>query len=123
MTFTMTVRRNSCGSIELVLTGEMLGSAPPSLRSRLSDLITVDRPETLLIDLQQVTAISSAGIHALVFGYTIAVDHGTSYRVRHARGQVRRVLQLAGVLEMLTDSDDLGALLLATINLEEPHST
>jgi anti-anti-sigma factor len=122
MTFTINVRRNSRTDIELDLMGEMLGGAPRALRSRLSGLIVVERPEVLLINLDQVTALSSAGIHALMFGYTAAIDHGTSYKVRHARGEVRRVLQLAGVLDMLSDSDDLGALLLATMVFNKPRS-
>ncbi|MDT7803931.1 MAG: hypothetical protein QOI78_7364 [Actinomycetota bacterium] len=123
MTFTMNIRRNSRVNIELDLTGEVLGAASGPLRSRLADLIVVEGPEVLLINLAQVTAMSSAGIHALMFGYTTAVDHGTSYRVRHARGEVRRVLQLAGVLDMLADSDDLGALLLAEVAVNAPRSS
>ncbi|WP_326948665.1 STAS domain-containing protein [Amycolatopsis sp. NBC_01307] len=115
MAFVMNVRRHSRATTELDLVGEVLEAASGPLRSQLSDLIVVEGAEVLLISLAQVTAMSSAGVHALMFGYTTAVDHGTSYRVRHACGGVRRVLQLAGVLDVLADSDDLGALLLATM--------
>lgn len=94
MAFVMNVRRHSRVTIELDLVGEVLEAASGPLRSQLSDLIVVERPEVLLISLARVTAMSSAGVHALMFGYTTAVEHGTSYRVRHACGGVRRVLRL-----------------------------
>jgi anti-anti-sigma regulatory factor len=80
-------------------------------------VILVERPDTLLINLQDVSGFSLAGLHALLTGYVTAIDYGTSYRVRHAHGQVRDVLRATGTKEVLADSNDLGALLLAVLAL------
>ncbi len=120
MVFTMSTRYNSVSDVELHLAGEMLGLAPDTLRVRVQGLIRTDRPDLLLINLDQVTALSSAGIHALLSGYTTALEHGASYRVRYAQGEVRRLLQRTGVLDLLADSDDVGALLLATLAMNAP---
>jgi anti-anti-sigma factor len=116
MTFTVDVRWTSDVDVELNLAGDLLSEGfSLSLQSQISGLIVADHPELLRINLEQVTALSSAGIRTLIDGYSTAISHGTSYQVRHARGAVRRVLKLAGVLSMLADSDDVGALLLATM--------
>jgi hypothetical protein len=50
-------------------------------------------------------------------GYVAAVEHGTAYRVVGAAGAVRGTLRDAGVLDVLADSDDLGALMLSVLRL------
>ncbi len=114
MAFTMHVRRVDHMLTELDLAGE-LDDVRQSLRSQLLKLITMDRVEVLQVNLTQVTALNEAGVVALMFGYAKAVDYGTTYRVRHAHGTVECALRLAGVLDVLADSEDLGALLVAAI--------
>ena len=48
-------------------------------------------------------------------GYVAAIQHGTSYRVVGAHGSVRHVLQRTGMSDVLADSDDLGALMVAVL--------
>ncbi|WP_329064321.1 hypothetical protein [Amycolatopsis sp. NBC_01480] len=64
--------------------------------------------------------LNLSGVHALIAGYAAAIDYGTSYHVRHAPGPVRHVLQATGTMDLLSDSDDLGALVLAVLTLPEP---
>ncbi|OXM60444.1 STAS domain-containing protein [Amycolatopsis vastitatis] len=101
MVFTMSTRYNSVNDVELHVAGEMSGFAPDALRVRIQGLILTDRLDLLLINLGQVTALSSAGIHTLLSGHITAIEHGASYRVRYAHGEVRHFLQLAGVLDLL----------------------
>nr|CEL17553.1 hypothetical protein [Kibdelosporangium sp. MJ126-NF4]CTQ91221.1 hypothetical protein [Kibdelosporangium sp. MJ126-NF4] len=81
------------------------------------DTIVVRLPDTFLINLRHASALGTAGVHALLSGYATAVDCGTRYRVLHAHGTVRATLQATGTLDLLTDSDDLGALLVAVLIL------
>ncbi|MFJ7215064.1 STAS domain-containing protein [Amycolatopsis sp. NPDC098790] len=120
MTFTMRLRPTADRHLELDLTGEMLGNAPARLQSRIASLIAEDHPERLVVDLAELTALSSDGIHALLSGYSTAVGHGVHYQVRHAHGEVRRVLQLADVHDVLADSNDHGALAAAVRRLDKP---
>lgn len=46
------------------------------------------RPNTLMINLHYVTALSVTGVRALLACYVTAIDHGTSYRVLHAFSRV-----------------------------------
>ncbi|WP_439377383.1 STAS domain-containing protein [Amycolatopsis lexingtonensis] len=120
MVFTMSTRYSGVSDVELCLSGEMLGIAPDALRVRVRDLILTDHLDLLVINVDQMTALGSAGIHALMSGYITAIEQGTSYRLCNAHGEVRRVLQLTGLLDVLADSDDVGALLLATLALDAP---
>jgi hypothetical protein len=68
-----------------------------------------------ILPLHAVAAFDVDALHALMAGYVAATEHGTWYRLVGARGPVRLVLQHAGVLEVLADSDDLGAFMPAVL--------
>ncbi|MFJ7213538.1 STAS domain-containing protein [Amycolatopsis sp. NPDC098790] len=120
MTFLMRLRSTTGQQLELALMGEMLGNAPFRLQVRITSLIADARPDRLVVDLAELTALSSAGIHALLSGYSSAIDHGVHYQVRHARGEVGRILRLADLQEVLADSNDHGALAAAVRRLNKP---
>ena len=54
------------------------------------------------VDLDRVDFLDSSAIHALVGAYRAAQRAGSSFTVVRARGHARKVLDLAGVLPILT---------------------
>lgn len=79
------------------------------------DLATVDELATVLdeciahptcrrvvVDLSEVTFIDSVTIGALVLAYNKAANTGHALSVTGATGQVHRILELAGVLDVLS---------------------
>jgi anti-anti-sigma factor len=50
-----------------------------------------------------VTFLDSSGIRVLLLGRDLAADHAVTFRVVDPRPVVRRVLDLAGVLDLLTN--------------------
>ncbi|WP_329064306.1 STAS domain-containing protein [Amycolatopsis sp. NBC_01480] len=115
MTFSVAIHHDSDTDMRVDVAGCVLGAAAIDLQLLITEVILLERPDTLVINLHDVTALSIAGMHALLTGYATAIDYGTSYRVLHASGQARYVLRATGTLDMLADSDDLGALLLAVL--------
>jgi anti-anti-sigma regulatory factor len=111
----MTAQHGERAEIRVDVTGVLLGTAADRLRSALGHVITHDRPDHLHIDLSGVRSLGDSGLYALLWGYTTAIEYGTAYRVTGAHGAALAVLRTTGTLEVLADSDDLGALLLATI--------
>jgi anti-anti-sigma factor len=100
-------------AVRLDLVGDLHGPAVARLRLRLLESIIVERPDELVIDLDAVTRLSPAAFAALIVGCVTAIDYGTSYRVINAHDNVRRVIEASGTADLLADSDDTGALLLA----------
>ncbi|MCU1685936.1 MAG: hypothetical protein JWQ81_6675 [Amycolatopsis sp.] len=88
----------------------------------ITEAILLHRPDALVIDLRHVVALSITGIRTLLTGYLTAIDRGTSYRVLHAHGQARHIMLATGTVDVLADSDDLGALLLAVLALPAPSA-
>lgn len=77
--------------------------------------VKVDVLDQLLVNLRGVRSFDVAAVNALLGGYRAAVEFGTTYRVTGAHGQARHVLQRTGTSDVLADSDDLGALILAAL--------
>lgn len=100
-------------TVRFVLAGDLRGPAAEMLRTELVQSIAQDRPDRLLVDLDSVSDLDVAGVAALMAGYLAAIDHGVSYQVTRAHGRTREMLHTTGTLDVLADSDDLGALLLA----------
>lgn len=112
--------RSDCAAVRLDLAGEIVGAAVAHVRLMILEAIIIDRPAELVIDLNAVSWLSAPGLAALVCGYVTAVDYGTSYRVVNAHAEVRRTMQATGTLDMLADSDDIAALLLALLFADPP---
>ncbi len=85
------------------------------LHMMLIEVILVDLPAHLIVDLGAVTYLSHPGIVMLAHSCGTAVEYGTGYRVVGARDQARQALHDSGVHEWLADSEDLGALVLALL--------
>lgn len=108
--------RSNSAAVHIGLTGELDGAAVVQLRRVLLEAIVVDRPDELIIDLDAVVRLSTGALAVLICGYVTAIEYGTSYRVVNAHDEVRHAMQATGTLDMLADSDDTGALLLALLH-------
>lgn len=63
----------------------------------------LDRGERrIIVDLSQLTAIDAAGIGELVRALNVAAAAGGALRVVQPQARVRRLLQIAGLVEALT---------------------
>ena len=91
---TVTVRSER-GVVIATVTGDIDISTVTQLRERLFDV--ADSGRTLIVDLNRVTFIDSAGLGALVGAARRADDHGGSLHAVCARPQTRRLLWLTGV--------------------------
>ena len=77
------------------------------------DVLTVDqvrvalgealagRPREIVVDLHDLSFIDSTGLGALIFGFQRARDAGIRFRLARATPQVRQVLVLSGLLEIV----------------------
>jgi anti-anti-sigma regulatory factor len=104
-----TTDRSNGPSVRVDLAGELHSGAVVQLRLMLLEAIVVGRPGELIIDLDRAVSLSTGGLAALVGGNVTALEYGTSYRVIKPRGEVREAMQAVGMLDMLADSDDIGA--------------
>jgi anti-sigma B factor antagonist len=91
---TITVRRER-GVVIAAVTGDIDISTVARLRERLFEL--ADNGQTLIVDLNRVTFIDSAGLGALVGAARRADAHGGSLHAVCARPQTRKLLWLTGV--------------------------
>jgi anti-sigma B factor antagonist len=91
---TITVRRER-GVVIAAVTGDIDISTVPQLRERLFEL--AENGATLIVDLNRVTFIDSAGLGALVGTARHATAHGGSLHAVCSRPQTRKLLWLTGV--------------------------
>jgi anti-anti-sigma factor len=87
--------RNERGVVIAAVTGEIDISTVAQLRERLYEL--ADHGGTLIVDLNQVTFIDSAGLGALVGTAQRAAERGGSLHAVCAQPQPRRLLWMTGV--------------------------
>ena len=91
---TIGVRRERDYAI-VTAAGEIDVATGAGLRERLSELAASGRP--LVVELDQVSFIDSAGLGALVGAAKRAAAHGASLHVACARPQVRQLFRLTGL--------------------------
>jgi anti-sigma B factor antagonist len=87
--------RHEQGHTVATATGEIDISTVSWLRERLIDLADSGRP--LVVDLDQVSFIDSAGLAALVGTAKSAVAHGGSLYVACDRPKIRKLFRLTGL--------------------------
>ena len=87
--------RDERGVVIAAVTGEIDISTVAQLRERLFEL--ADNGGTLIVDLNQVTFIDSAGLGALVGTARRAAAHGGSLHAICAQPQPRKLLWMTGV--------------------------
>lgn len=91
---TITVRRERGFEI-VAVAGEIDTSTVPRLRERLFELADGDR--SLVLDLDRVTFIDSAGLGALIGAARRAAAHGSTVHAVCTQPQTRKLLWLTGV--------------------------
>jgi anti-sigma B factor antagonist len=87
--------RSERGCVIAAVTGEIDISTVGGLRERLFEL--AEGSEPLIVDLDQVTFIDSAGLGALVGTSRRAAEHGRSLHAVCSQPQTRKLLWLTGV--------------------------
>ncbi|HZN20852.1 MAG TPA: STAS domain-containing protein [Micromonosporaceae bacterium] len=97
---------SSSGTARVSVVGEVDLATAPALRDRLVDALHEQNPAVLDVDLAGVTFLDCAGVGALVAARNTAVRSRCQMRVSHPQPIVRRVLELAGTLDVLTASID-----------------
>ena len=90
----VTIRRER-GAVIAAVTGDIDMSTVAGLRERLLGL--ADSGQPLIVDLNRVTFIDSAGLGALVSAARRAAEHGGSVHAVCSRPQTRKLLWLTGV--------------------------
>ena len=87
--------------VTVALHGEIDVLTVDQVRLALGEAITA-RPAAIEVDLADLSFIDSTGLGALVFGFQRARDAGIAFRLANPTRQVRQVLVLSGVLEVVT---------------------
>jgi anti-anti-sigma factor len=82
------------------------GEVDLATANELSDCLRGHADRDVVLDLSEVGFLDSSGISALVQGYHALRDGGRTLRVVGERENVRRVLEVAGVLEIFRGSAD-----------------
>jgi anti-anti-sigma factor len=93
--------------VTIVLAGEADVSSADQLRDVLFDAVA-QRPGRITVDVRGLVFIDSTGIGTLVAARQAALQHRCALQVANTRGQVRRVLSIAGVLTALTRTEPPG---------------
>ena len=91
--------------VELSLAGELDLVSAPKLESELMAVESLDAGD-LLIDLEHVQFVDSSGLRVLLGARRRSDATGHRLRMRHVRGQPRRLFEIAGVLEQFSFEDD-----------------
>ncbi len=114
----VTVRRER-GAVIAEVTGDIDMSAVAGLRERLFGL--ADSGQPLIVDLNRITFIGSAGLGVLVGAARRADVHGGSLHAVCSRPQTRKLLWLTGVDRRIPLSATMdGALMLLTASRDAP---
>lgn len=90
------------GNVRLVVAGDVDVLTAGYLREYLAEALDL-RPASLTVDFGGVTFLDSAGLSALVYAYQRAADEGIALVVTDPQPQVRRLLEVTGLLPMFTE--------------------
>jgi len=90
----------------LEIKGEVDAYTSQDLNKTLADVLG-DGYHQIVVELSQMTFISSAGIRALLYAQREAVQLGGEVRLVGPTDQVRRIFEIAGFFELFQITDDL----------------
>ena len=88
--------------IRLVVAGDVDVISAGQFREYLAGALDL-RPAALTVDLAGVRFLDSAGLSALVYAHNRAQEAGISLLVADPQPQVRRILDVTGLLTVLTE--------------------
>ena len=89
----------------VMVAGEVDLSTAPRLRQTILDLLAEEPPQGVRVDLAEVPLLDSTGVFVLVDTYKRAKGRGVGLTVEHPQQIVRRVLEICGLLEILTQGE------------------
>jgi anti-anti-sigma factor len=99
--------RPAPGTARVTVIGEVDPATAPALQDRLLTVLHEQTPDVLDVDLAGVTFLDCTGIGALVAARNAAIHAGAQVRVSHPQPSVRRLLDMAGLLGVLSAPIDL----------------
>lgn len=99
--------RASDGAVRLTLSGELDIYTAPRLREAIEAILIEPTATGLMVDVARLDYIDCAGISALIAGRRLARQHGNRFAVVNTRGQVRRVLTVLCLDQVLTTSGSI----------------
>ncbi|HWJ60905.1 MAG TPA: STAS domain-containing protein [Acidimicrobiales bacterium] len=86
----------------LTLAGEVDPGTAPELQDRLAQLAGDAAISSVVIDLGQITFLDSSGVRAVIAGSEALRSGGAELILRGANPNVRRVLEVTGLTQLLT---------------------
>jgi anti-anti-sigma factor len=103
----MTIREHSRPAVSVVrVEGSLVAPVKREVGQPVEALLA-DGRRSIVVDLAGVTAVDAAGVGELVQAYTLAAAGNAELWIENATGRVRTLLELAGLLEILTADADL----------------
>jgi anti-anti-sigma factor len=94
--------RPAPSTVRIVVVGEIDLATAPTLHGRLLTVLHEQAPAVLVIDLAEVTFLDCAGIGMLVAARNTAIRAGGQVRISQPQPTVRRLLDMLGLLGILT---------------------
>jgi anti-anti-sigma factor len=92
----------SPGTVRVAVIGEIDLSTADLLRARLFNVLSALHPDRVEVDLAGVTFMDCGGLSALIVAGKVAARTGCQLRITNPQPIVRRVLDLTGLLGVLT---------------------
>ncbi len=92
-------------TVVLALDGEFDITSRAELEEATLAAVAAAENGRVVVDLGDVSFIDSEAVAGIITGYHAAVAAGCDYRLAHARGLVRRILDIAGLLELIGELD------------------
>jgi anti-anti-sigma factor len=87
----------------LAMAGEFDLSARDELTNAILAVVADPATDTVIVDAEHTTFIDSEALAAVIIGMNAAREAGKPFRIAGATGIVRRVLEVAGLLELIDD--------------------
>lgn len=93
--------QENAGSLTVYLEGDIDHHSAATIRSRIDTKLFLTRPRELVLDLQRVSFMDSAGLGLILGRYTKAAELGVGFRLVHPNVQVQKILDLAGLERLI----------------------
>jgi anti-sigma B factor antagonist len=102
---TLTRTDITAGQVRLAIAGEADMSNVDQLRDAVTGILDLPGVTELVLDLEPLEFIDSAGVRALLTAKSLADEQRVRFSVLNARGSVLRVLTIVGMYEVLSADD------------------
>ena len=103
----LTIKTRQDGNVTIVDLGGTitLGENTGILREELRNLMAQGR-KNIILNMQGVTYVDSAGLGELVGAYTTAANQGGSVKLLHLQGKMRDLMQVTKLFTIFQDFED-----------------